>query len=119
MLPIPDNASRNEEILLMSLMYKNNLMNNFLWNQGKVESPLCHMCNQLEETPEHILLECSAIDPELQTRIIQNYCKENQLEDIYEIDPYIGILNSSRNEGFMKDCLEVIKTTKLRETIIL
>ena len=119
MLPIPENSSRNEEILIMSFLYKNNLMNNFLWNQSKVESPLCHMCNLSEETPGHILLKCSAINPELQSRIVQKYCQENQLVDIEDIDPYIGIINASRNEGFIADCLEVVKATNLRETIIL
>ena len=64
-LPIPKNTSRNEEIILMSFMYKNNLLNNFLWQQDKVESPLCHKCKAAEVTPEHALFECMAIEQEL------------------------------------------------------
>ena len=118
-LSIPDSTPRNKEILLMSLMYNNNLMNNFLWNQGKVESPLCHMCKTVEESPEHILFECTSINQELQRKVIKNYLTANQVETEHEIDPYIGILNASRSEAFIKACLEVLNTTNLRETIVL
>ena len=119
MLPIPNNINRNEEILLMSFMYKNNLLNNFLWQQDKVESPLCHKCKVSEETSEHILLECLAIKPELRQNILKNYVIENQIQAPHEIDPYIGIINASRNAGFIGDCLDVIKNSNFRETIIL
>ena len=35
------------------------------------------------------------------------------------LDPYIGILNASREEGFIKGCLQVIENTNLTESIIL
>ena len=118
-LPIPNNTKRNEEILLMSFMYKNNLLNHFLWLQDKVESPLCHKCKISEETPEHILFECLAIEPELQQRIKKNYILENHIQAPHEIDAYIGIINASRNDCFIADCLELVRTSKYRETIIL
>ena len=118
-LPIPKNTNRNEEIILMSFMYKNNLLNHFLWQQDKVESPLCHKCKAAEETPEHALFECLAVEPQLQQRIVKNYISENHIQAHYEIDPFIGIINASRNECFMTDCLNIVKTSKFRETIIL
>ena len=51
-LPIPPNTARENEVLLMSLFYKNNIMNGSLYKIGKVPSPLCSLCNQEEETAE-------------------------------------------------------------------
>ena len=119
MLPIPDNTPRNKEILLMSMMYKNNLMNSFLWTQDRVESPLCHNCKKDVETPEHLLFDCQGINLELRQNILIQYSKANhQYEDQY-LDPYIGILNASKEEGFIKGCLQVIENTNLTESIIL
>ena len=119
MLPIPTNTSRNIEILLMSLMYKNNLMNQFLWNLSRVESPLCHNCRKQSETPEHIIFHCEKINKELRSRVIHHYCKANRIEEYHHIDSYIGILNASREEGFINGCVEIIQQCNLREEIIL
>ena len=118
-LPIPDQVPRNMEILLMSLMYKNNLMNNFLWSIGRAESPLCHKCKEGIETPEHLILKCRNVNQELQATICRFYQKANESEGHIFIDPYIGIINASREEGFIKACVELIQTCKLKENIIL
>ena len=118
-LPIPDKVPRNVEILLMSFMYRNNLMNQFLWNLGKVESPLCHKCKEEVETPDHLLFHCKNVDQVAQERIVQLYQKVNRIESHQYIDPYTGILNASRDQEFLKCCVNLIKECDLREVIIL
>ena len=118
-LPIPDHVKRSTEILLMSFMYKNNLMNHFLWSLGRVESPRCHKCAVEVETPDHLLFNCNNIDKEIQAKILKQYKKANKLENQQYIDPYIGILNASRDEGFINSCIDLIETCNLREDIIL
>ena len=118
-LPISDQVPRNCEVQLMSLMYKNNLMNHFLWNLSKVESPLCQKCGDDIETPEHLLFNCKMLDQDLQATIAHHYRKANDIEEVQAIDPYIGIINASREEGFLNNCVELLRTCNLRETIVL
>ena len=118
-LPIADQVPRNIEVQLMSLMYKNNLMNHFLWNLSKVESPLCHKCKDDLETPEHIIFYCKKLDQDIQASNAHHYKKANDIEEVTAVDPYIGILNASREEGFINNCVGLLQTCNLRETIIL
>ena len=105
-LPIPQNTPRNHEVLLMSLFYKNNLLNHSLWNIDKVSSPLCSACFDEEETAEHVLFQCSAVDEELQSRVARTYRLANHLEDGDAApDSYIGLLNAIKNEQFLVSCL--------------
>ena len=57
-LPIPPGTSRKSEILLMSMLYKNNLLQDSLYKLGKVPSPMCSLCGLEEETAPHILFSC-------------------------------------------------------------
>ena len=118
-IPIPRNTSRNTEVLLMSLFYKNNLLNQSLWNISKVPSPLCSACQSQEETAEHLLFNCNSVDDSLKTNVLNHYRRVNKLQDGDDLDSYIGILNARADEHFITSCLEVIKTLNLRESIIL
>ena len=114
-LPIPENTSRKEEVLLMSLMYPNNLFNDFLYRHTyQVPSPLCQICSQQEETPYHIILECSnrANDARLMLSEILN------VQEIIQGD-CVTILNGSRNQRFLKLCLEILSEGHYREEIII
>ena len=59
MIPLPQNTSRIHEVQFMSLLYKNNLLNQSLYNLSKVPSPMCSYCNQEEETADHLLLHAA------------------------------------------------------------
>lgn len=116
-LPIPHNISRKTEILLMSLLYKNNLLNGSLYKLGKVPSPLCSLCAHDEETPEHILFKCSAVQEELRTNALLMYRLANNLEDGDDEDSYIGLLNASRDREFLCACINILNTIDLRVSV--
>ena len=114
-LPVPRNTSRKDEVLLMSLMYPNNLFNDFLWRHTyQVQSPLCQKCHIQEETPYHIILQCSnkANDAQMMLKKILSD------DEILQEDS-ITILNGSRQENFIKLCLEILSQGAYREEIIL
>ena len=109
-LPIPRNTTRKDEVLLMSLFYPNNLFNSHLYrNTYLVESPLCDRCRRYEETPHHIIRECSNLADEANT-ILQRELTEEEINH----EDYITLLDGSRNEQFIKVCLEVLAQHEYR-----
>ena len=112
---IPENTSRKEEVLLMSLMYPNNLFNDFLYRHTyQVPSPLCQICSQQEETPYHIIFECS--NRANDARLILS--ETLNVKEIIQGD-CVTILNGSRNQRFLKLCLEILSEGHYREEIII
>ena len=117
-LPVPPNTPRKVEVLLMSLFYKNNILNQTLWNLGKVPSPLCSLCSQQEETAEHILFQCSAVDESLRSSAINHYRRVNSIEDGDDAtDTYIGLLNACKDRFFIEACMDIIANLDLRMTV--
>ena len=113
-LPIPKNTTR-KEVLLMSLMYPNNLFNDFLYRHTyQVESPLCQNCHQQEETPYHIILQCSNRADEARQLL-----NEILTEDEIAQEDYITLLNASRHEKFIKMCLEILAQGTYRDEFII
>ena len=113
--PIPLGISREKEVLLFSLFYKNNLLNNFLWQLSKVPSPICLSCNAEEETADHILFRCNAVEENLQNQVISSYDRANTSDP--HVDTYIGLLNACKNPDFVKSALNVLGTMNLRTSI--
>ena len=112
-LPIPRNTTRREEVLLMSLFYPNNLFNSNLYrNTYQIESPLCQRCRRQEETPYHIILECSNLAGEAR-RVLETEISE---EETYLQDS-TTLLNGSRNSDFLKICLEILSQHKYRDQV--
>ena len=112
-LPIPANTSRSEEVLLMSLLYPNNLFNDNMYrNTYLVESPLCRNCNQEEETPFHIILECSQHAQEAR-QILSEILTQDDLQH----EDYITLLNGSRHPNFIKLCLNILAESEYREHV--
>ena len=112
-LPIPRDTTRREEVLLMSLMYPNNLFNDYLYRHTyQVPSPLCQNCQQQEETPYHIILECSNRANEARQAL-----GEILGEDEMGQQDYITILNGSRHESFLKLCLDILSEGTYRDQI--
>ena len=111
-LPVPLNTTREEEVILMSLMYPQNLMNSFLYRHTYiVESPLCQKCGIEEQTPYHIIWECNDNREEMQqlmTGIIE--------EEALQVD-CTTLLNCSRHKGFIQLCLEVLRQGEFRHHI--
>ena len=114
-LPIPQNTTRKQEVILMSLMYPNNLFNDFLWRHTyQIPSPLCQKCQLSEETPYHIILQCATRANEAR-QMLEKILSEDEIEQ----EDCITILNGSRHQNFIKLCLEIISEGNYREEIIL
>ena len=114
-LQIPSNTSRKQEVLLMSLMYPNNLFNDFIWRHTHlIASPLCQKCKQVEETPYHIILQCSN-----QANQARKMLEEILSTEEIDQEDYITILNGSRHQKFVKLCLEILSEGTYRDEIIL
>ena len=103
-LPVPGNTTRQEEVLLMSLMYTNNLFHSNLYRHTyRVESPLCRKCKAVEETPYHIILQCSD-QSEQARRLLGQVISEEELQ----IEDSTTILNGSRHPPFILACLDIL-----------
>ena len=119
-LIIPSNVSREREVQLMSLFYKNNLLNDSLYKLGKVPSPLCSSCKQEEETADHILFRCRSINLELHEEAEINYRIAIHLPDNAAVTAdHVGLLNASRNQPFVRSCVKIITFANLRSSFIL
>lgn len=112
-LPIPRHTSRREEVILMSLMYPNNLFSDFLYRHTyQVPSPLCQHCHQQEESPYHIILQCSNRSNEARL-LLGEILNEEEIQQ----EDHITILNGSRHENFIKLCLEILSEGTYRDQI--
>ena len=111
-LPVPLNTTRQEEVLLMSLMYPQNLMNSFVYRHtNSVESPLCQRCGREEQTPHHIIWECNNHREEIQQLMTGIIGEESLQPDC------TTILNCSRHKEFIQLCLEVLRQGDYRHHI--
>ena len=95
-IPLPLGTNRKTEVLVLSLFYKQNLLNSFLYlsQRIKCKSPLCK-CLEEEQTAHHILVSCKLIDIELRTAMDGILHKLNGGRDSVEEVPadYISLLN--------------------------
>ena len=111
-LPVPLTTTREEEVILMSLMYPQNLMNSFLYRHThSVESPLCQKCGREEETPYHVIWECSDHPEEMQ-QLMSGIIGDEVLQA-----DCITLLNCSRQKRFIELCLEVLSQGQFRHHI--
>ena len=111
-IPIPTTASRTDEVILMSLMYPQNLMNSFVYRHTYcVESPICPQCGLEEQTPFHVVCECNQYSEEIRQCIIETLGEEVLQEDT------ITLLNCSRHPRFIELCLQVIREGEFRREI--
>ena len=69
-LHLPRYATRDQEVLAMSLFYKNNLMESFLYSIKRSESPLCP-CGDEAQTAVHAILYCKLVPEELREEITE------------------------------------------------
>ena len=73
---------------------------------------LCQKCQQQEETPYHLILQCSDRANEARQLLTETLSEE----EIGQED-YITILNGSRHENFIKLCLEILSQGDYRDHI--
>ena len=115
MIEIPKNTGRKSEVQVTSLFYKNNLLNQSLYNIGNVPSPLCPYCQTEEETSDHLIFRCAFVDERLRSNAKTAYRSALKLcENENEPDIYIGLLNASRNENFIKCCIDIVHCLSIK-----
>ena len=110
-IPIPRNTNRETEVKLISLFYKNNLLNQSLYNISRAPSPMCSFCQDEEETADHLLFRCRTVDTQLRTNARTAYRSALKLQKKdTEPDIYIGLLCACKNDIFVKSCIDIVKT---------
>ena len=109
-------VSREVEVLVMSLMYKKNLLNSFLYDVNKEvwNSPMC-LCKMEEQTPVHLLTNCSLVENSLRVEAMRmiSTCNMTRSFSHQSYDQNCAILNCSRDPNFIKLCVEVVETKEL------
>ena len=111
-LPIPLNTPRRDEVLLMSIMYQQNLMNSFVYRHTyMVESPQCTRCGREEETPYHVVWQCNDYSAEIQQVMVEAIGDEAHQPDC------ITLLNCSRDPRFIQLCLNMLQEGEFRTEI--
>ena len=120
-IKIPIGTNREEEVKFLSMFNKNNLLNGFLFTVGreKYPSPLCE-CQLDDQTAFHILTSCEKVDADIREVIILMLLLGNDVAsaDTLAVDN-ISLLNCSRDELFVQQCLKTLKTSSLQIRITL
>ena len=101
-LKFPYFSSRETEVLVMSLFYKNNLLNSFLFTLDRLKwpSPYCS-CGHEEQTAIHILTSCSHVDEDLRDQASYLLSVGNEVSSLEDLGtPHLGILNCSSDPTF-------------------
>ena len=122
-LPMPPATSREQEVLIMSLFYKNNLLNTFLFTTERriCPSPLCQ-CGMEEQTAFHLLSDCDLVELETRDKLVYHLQLGNSVNSAEELaGDHVTILNCSRDKKFIELCRDVVETEclQLQRKIIL
>ena len=113
-IPLPAETSRQTEVLTLSLFYKQNLLNSFLYLSQRIKcpSPICE-CLMEDQTAYHILVDCKLVDRVLRAEMDRIICMENNknvmFEDIIIMD-YTSVINCSRNSKFISNCIDIVES---------
>ena len=113
-LSIDRGTNREEEVLTLSFLYDNNLMNQFLYrhNRTLVTSPLCD-CGNEEQTAHHLLFRCDLVDIHLRDQAFSAF-QQAVGSDLATTDSTIALVNASRHPPFMNSIVEIVKSAKHR-----
>ena len=116
-IPLPLETDRETEVLVLSLCYKQNLLNSFLYlsQRQKCPSPLCK-CLGEEQTAYHLLVSCNLVDWELRSEmdnLLYTINGGDSTVDGISAD-YISILNCSRDSEFVLNCIKIVKLDVLQ-----
>ena len=120
MIPVPNNTTREMEVQLLSLFYKNNLLNQSLYNIDRAPSPNCSKCENEEETADHLLFRCDLVNENLRQNAKDSYRNALKLGDgDAEPEVFIGLLDASRSANFIKSCVEIVRQSDIKIYTIL
>ena len=118
-LKVPYGTTREEEVKIISLFYKNNLLSGFLYKVQRelCPSPMC-ACGTAEQSAFHIAVDCPLSQEDKNEEILALLAKANS-DNLVKDE--ITLLNCSRQPAFVAHCLKVARCSKLnlRTNIIL
>ena len=119
-IAIPKNTPRETEVKVISLFYKNNLLNQSLWNIDRAPSPLCPYCQREEETSDHLLFRCQFVEEGLRLQIKDAYQSALKLCD-FDIEPeyYISLLSVCKSHKFIKACIDIVNCLDIKVHVVL
>ena len=97
----------------MSMFYKSNLLNTFLFSLDRCKwtSPLCS-CSVEEQTAIHVLTNCSLTEESLRNEAIYYLNIANDDLSFEELG-CVAILNCSRDPGFIRTCRDILDNDQL------
>ena len=109
-VPIPQKFNREEEVMLLSLFYPNNILKSSLYkiNSDKFPDPLCGCCEG-EENSFHILFHCRFVEQSLREQAL-NLLKSTVGEAEAAQEDSIVLLKASKDEKFINSICEIVKT---------
>ena len=112
-LQIERNVTRDEEVLVMSLFYENNLLNSSLYkiNAAKFTTGECE-CGDGLQTAYHIVMECNLVS-ESRRQLCFEILEELIGVDDAEVSSCVTLLNGSRSPKFIAALLDIVRTTKV------
>lgn len=117
-IPIPPNTPRETEVKLLSMLYKNNLLNSALYKIGRTESPMCSVCGTEEETIRHVLFHCASVEEQLHQVAVIEYNRINvNTPELGADDIFIGVLNAIKEDKFVNACINILNHMPLRTSI--
>ena len=111
-IPIIRGTPRDTEVILLSMFYKNNLLNSFLnrYNATKFPSSRC-MCQVSEQDAFHIVAECPLVDLELREGVLDRLVIGNDVDEEEDlVRDNITLLNCARDDIFVGRIIEIIKS---------
>ena len=116
-LPLDRCMSRKSEVMVMQMLYEQNLLNAFLYKiqRPEVISALCH-CEKAEQTSYHVVLQCEKVDADLRS---QAELQLSLVEGTPHTQNSIALLNASRDKLFMECLVRIVEAQKdfLRDKI--
>ena len=108
-LPIPYGTDRGAEVLFMSLLYPNNLMNSFVNKHfPKIQATPWCVCGEARETPFHIIMECKLVPEDIQL-LWSNHIDNGQIVN-KSYDGSELLLGLSREVAFVRNSIDIIKS---------
>ena len=105
-LPIASTINRESEVLLMSLLYENNLLNDFLHKVNQCESPLCY-CGEAVQTPAHIIFQCPKISVDYRDTALRHLVNTTGRVELDTINNTV-ILNAIRDKPFINILCDIL-----------
>ena len=115
-VPFTPGLKRDEEVMIMNLMYPNNTLNSFLhsFNSEKFHSPMCS-CGDSVQTAHHVLFTCSHVDEPLR---LEAYRELQQVvgEADAAMESELVILKASKSTKFLQKTCEIMKIQAIHMT---